>query len=147
MNCKKFLIAFLLVFIAYFVTNMLIHGVILEKTYMKPELQNAFRPESEMNKLFWVRIITMLVFSFFFTFIFVKGYEQKGVMEGVRYGIYITLFYFFVTSFDQFIIYPITYCVVWYWIAAGFAQAVIMGIIAALVYKPKPPPEPAPAAY
>jgi ABC-type multidrug transport system permease subunit len=138
MNWKKLWIAFLLVFVAYFATNMLIHTVILGDTYLRPDIQNSMRPEAEMGKYFWVRIVTMLVFSFFFTYIFAKGYERKGIMEGVRYGLIITLFYFFVTCFDQFIIYPIPYFVVWYWIIAGLIQAVIMGIIAALVYKPKP---------
>jgi len=137
MNWKKLWIAFLLVFVAYFATNMFIHTVILGDTYLKPDIQNSMRPEAEMGKYFWVRIVTMLVFSFFFTYIFAKGYERKGLMEGVRYGLIITLFYFFVTCFDQFITYPIPYFVVWYWIIAGLVQAILMGIIAALVYKPK----------
>ncbi len=138
MNWKKLWIAFFLVFVAYLATNMLIHTVILGDTYLKPDIQNSMRPEAEMGKSFWVRIVTMLVFSFFFTYIFAKGYERKGIMEGVRYGLIITLFYFFVTCFDQFVTYPIPYFVVWYWIIAGLVQAVLMGIIAALVYKPKP---------
>jgi ABC-type multidrug transport system permease subunit len=137
MNWKKLWIAFLLVFVAYLATNMLIHTVILGDTYLKPDIQNSMRSEAEMGKYFWVRIVTMLVFSFFFTYIFAKGYERKGLMEGIRYGLIITLFYFFVTCFDQFVTYPIPYFIVWYWIIAGLVQAVIMGIIAALVYKPK----------
>jgi ABC-type multidrug transport system permease subunit len=137
MNWKRLLIAFLLVFVGYLATNILIHTVILGNTYLKPEVLDSMRPEADMGKYFWVRIVTMLVFSFFFTYIFAKGYERKGLMEGVRYGLIITLFYFFVTCFDQFVTYPIPYFVVWYWIIAGLVQSVLMGIIAALVYKPK----------
>ncbi|MDH4195918.1 MAG: hypothetical protein OEW05_00765 [Candidatus Aminicenantes bacterium] len=140
MNWKKFWVAVFLVFVAYLATNMLIHTVILGGEYMKPDIQQALRPEAEMNAYFWVRIVTMAVFAFFFTFIFAKGYERKGVMEGIRFGIYVTVFYFLVTSFEQFIIFPLPYRVVWYWIAAGLVQSVIMGIIAALVYKPKATP-------
>jgi ABC-type multidrug transport system permease subunit len=137
MNWKKLWLAFLLVFIAYFVTNMIIHVVILGDIYMRPEIQQAMRPDAEINKLFWVRIVTTLVFAFFFTYIFAKGYERKGLMEGARYGFIITLFYFFVTGFEQFVIYPLPYYVIWYWIIAGLIQAVIMGVVAALIYKPK----------
>ena len=137
MNWKRFWPAFLLVFVAYFATNMLIHVVILGDTYMQPDIQKGMRAEAEMSRFFWVRIVTTLVFAFFFTFIFAKGYERKGIIEGIRFGIYVTFFYFFVTCFDQFIVYPIPYFVVWYWIAAGFVQSVLMGIIAAVVYKPK----------
>lgn len=137
MNWKRLWIAFLLVFVAYFATTWFIHSVILGGTYMKPDIQTLFRPEAEMSSFFWVRIVTMLVFSFFFTFIFAKGCEQKGLMEGVRYGLVIAIFYFFVTNFEQFIIYSVPYFLVWYWIVAGLVQAVILGVIAALAYKPK----------
>jgi len=135
MNWKKFWPAAILVYLAYGVTNYLIHTVILGSYYMKPEVMKAWRPE--MNAYSWVRFVTMAVFAFFFTFIFAKGHERKGVLEGIRFGLYIGLFTFFVTSFDQFIIYPIPYAVVWYWIIAGLIQSVLMGMIAALVYKPK----------
>jgi len=137
MNWKKFWPAAILVYLAYAATTYVIHTVILSSYYMKPEVMKAWRPEAEMNAYSWVRFVTMAVFAFFFTFIFAKGHERKGVVEGIRYGIYIGLFTFFVTSFDQFIIYPIPYAVVWYWIIAGLIQSVLMGIIAALVYKPK----------
>ncbi len=137
MNWKKLWLAALLVYLAFMATNFLIHSLILGDYYMKPDVQSAMRPEEEMNRFSWVRFVTMAVFAFFFSFIFAKGYERKGVMEGVRYGIYIALFTFFVTSFEQFIIYPIPYAVVWYWIIAGLIQSVLMGVIAALVYRPK----------
>ncbi len=137
MNWKKFWLAALLVFVAYLAMSMLINNVILAGEYAKPDIQQAMRPEAEMKAYFWVRIVIMAVFAFFFTFIFAKGYEHKGIMEGVRFGIYITFFYFLVGTFEMFIIFPFPYRVVWYWIAAGLVQSVIMGIIAALVYKPK----------
>jgi len=137
MNWIKFWLAALLVYLAYLAMTFIIHNLILGGYYMKSDVQSALRPEEEINKFFWLRFVTMAVFAFFFTFIFTKGYERKGVMEGVRFGIYIAIFTFFVTSFEQFIIYPIPYAVVGYWIIAGLVQSVIMGIIAALVYKPK----------
>jgi hypothetical protein len=137
MNWKKFWLAALLVYLAYVATNFIIHGLILGGYYMKPDVQSAWRPDAEMNKLAWVRFAAWAVFAFFFTFIFAKGYERKGVMEGVRFGVYIAFFVFFTTSFQQFTIYPIPYAVVWYWIIAGLVQSVLMGIVAALVYKPK----------
>jgi hypothetical protein len=137
MNWKKFWVAALLVYVVFAVTTFIIHSLILGGYYTKPDVVNSWRPEEEMNKYGWVRFVTMAVFAFFFTFIFAKGYERKGIMEGVRYGIYIALFVLFVTSFDEFIVFPIPYAVVWYWIIAGLVQSVLMGIIAALVYKPK----------
>lgn len=137
MNWKKLWLAALLVYLAFIATNFIFHGLLLGNYYMKPEVQKALRVEEEMHRFFWVRFLTMAVFAFFFTFIFAKGYEGKGVLEGVRYGIYIALFTFFVSSFEQFIIYPIPYMTVWYWIIVGLIQSVLLGIIAALIYRPK----------
>ena len=137
MNWKKFWLAALAVYLVYAATTFFIHTVILGDYYMKPEVLSVIRPEAELNALAWVRFLTMAVFAFFFTFIFAKGHERKGLMEGVRFGVYIGLFMFFVSSFEQFLIYPIPYAVVWYWIIAGLVQCILMGITAALVYKPK----------
>jgi hypothetical protein len=56
-------------------------------------------------------------------------------MEGVRYAIYITLFFSFVSAFSQFIQYGIPYSLVWYWILIGLVQNVIYGLIAAAAYR------------
>ncbi len=137
MNWKRFWPAALLVYLTFGATTFIIHSLILGGYYMRPDVLNAWRPEAQMSAYAWVRFVTMAVFAFFFTFIFAKGHERKGILEGIRFGIYIGLFTFFVTSFEQFIIYPIPYAVVWYWIIAGLIQSVLMGIVAALVYKPK----------
>lgn len=137
MNWKRFWLTFLLVYVVYVAAMYVIHGLILGNYYMRPDIQSAFRPEAEMSTYGWIRFLAMAVFAFFFTFIFVKGREGKGIMEGVRFGVYIALFTFFVQSFEQFIVYPIEYALVWYWIIAGLVQSVLMGIVAAAVYKPK----------
>ncbi len=137
MNRKKFWLTALLVYLVYMGTTFLIHGLVLGSYYMRPDVRDAWRPEAEMGAYAWIRFLTMAVFAFFFTFVFAKGYEKKGIMEGVRFGVYIALFTFFVGSFEQFIVYPIPYAVVWYWIVAGLVQSVLMGIVAALVYKPE----------
>jgi hypothetical protein len=137
MNWKKFWMSAVLVYLVYVATMFLIHSVMLGGYYMRPDVAKAWRPEAQMNAYGWLRFVTMAVFAFFFTFIFVKGREGKGVMEGIRFGVYIAFFTFFVGSFEQFIVYPIPYALVWYWVAAGLVQSILMGIVAALVYKPK----------
>jgi hypothetical protein len=41
-----------------------------------------WRSETEMK--FGVILVAQLFFAFFFTFIFSKGYEEKGLVEGLR---------------------------------------------------------------
>ncbi len=98
MNWKKLLIAALVVFILLQVTDFIIHGPILGGVYEPLCDGKTFRTEEDMNSYMWVMILMGLIFSFLFTFIFAKGYEGKGVMEGVRYGIIIGFFFVFVNS-------------------------------------------------
>jgi hypothetical protein len=59
-------------------------------------------------------------------------------MEGVKYGIYIGLFYSLVSAYGNYSVYPIPYSLAFQWFIFGLLQSVIFGIAAALVYKPKP---------
>jgi hypothetical protein len=137
MNWSRLIWAAVVVFIALIVTDLIFQVGILGCTYDELGGQGIFRSESAIACYFWVKLITNAVFSFFFVFIFVKGYEGKGIIEGIRYGIYIWLFYYFVVSFNQFVLYGIPYFLTWYWIVIGLIQCIIFGILTAVIYKPK----------
>ena len=133
MNWKKFWLAALVVYIVLAITELIIHALILKGLYVLP----AFRAEAEMGGFLWVFWVIGIVFSFFFTFIFAKGYEGRGCLEGIRYGFYIGLLFCFTAAFMQFVMYDIPYSLVWYWIILGIIQMILCGIAAALIYKPK----------
>ncbi|MEJ2193986.1 MAG: hypothetical protein P8X73_03895 [Ignavibacteriaceae bacterium] len=137
MNVKKFWIAVIVVFILSEVTGFLIHGVMLSSTYESEGIKEIFRSMEEMNSKMWIMWITDLVWSFFFTFIFVKGYENKGLLEGLKYGIYIGLFIPFVFAYQSYVIYPVPYPLTFQWFLYGVIQCVIYGLVAAAIYKPK----------
>jgi magnesium-transporting ATPase (P-type) len=106
-------------------------------TFQDPDVSKAFRPEGEMMSKMWIVYLMDLVWSFFFTFFFVKGYENRGIMEGIRFGIYIGLFFSMVVSYQSYVFYPLPYKVVLQMFLWGFVQSILCGIVAALVYKPK----------
>lgn len=137
MFTKKFWLTFILVFIVLEITNYLFYMGLMGPIFQDPEVQKAFRSMEEIQSKMWVSYLMDLVWSFFFTFIFVKGYENKGIMEGVRFGIYIGLFYNMVVSYQNYVFYPIPYKVVLPSFLLGMVQVIILGIIAALIYKPK----------
>jgi len=138
MNIKKFRIAFIVIFIVYEVTNFVIHAAILGSTYMSEGVKEVFRPQEALEATQWIRIVTEVVWTFFFTFIFVKGYENKGIVEGIKYGIYIGLFYSFVWAYQSYWMYPFPYSLMFQWFIFGLIQCVLLGVVAALIYKPKP---------
>jgi hypothetical protein len=49
MNQKKFWIAFIVIFIVYEITNLVIHGLILGSTYMSEEVAPLFRPQEVLE--------------------------------------------------------------------------------------------------
>lgn len=135
MNTKKMIIAVIAVFIILEVTSFLVHSIILSKTY--EGLANVFRPMEEMNSRMWRMWIADLVWSFFFVFIFIKGYQNKGILEGIRYGIYIAMFMNFVAAVAQNVVYPVPYTLALQWFIYGFIQSILLGVVTALIYKPK----------
>ncbi len=137
MNTKKLVTAFVVVFILLEVTNYLVNVVILSSTYSNPEISKIFRPMAEMDAKMWMMWIADLVYSFFFVFIFVKGYENKGIMEGVRYGIYIGIFIQFMAAVAQHVVYPLPASLAVQWFIYGLIESVIFGVAAAMIYKPK----------
>jgi len=81
--------------------------------------------------------ITAFVFSFLFIYIFTKGYEGKGVAEGIRYGLIIGLLMLVVGMFNQYAVYPIPLNLTIQWFIYGLIQFIIVGIVAALIYRPE----------
>ena len=137
MFTKKFFLTVILVFVTLEVTNYIIYQLIMAPTFQDHELTKAFRPEGEMAGKMWIAFLMDLVWSFFFVFFFSKGYENRGIMEGVRFGIYIGLFYSMVVSYQSYVFYPLPYSFVLSMFLWGVLQCIICGIVAALVFKPK----------
>lgn len=137
MFTKKFWLTFILIFVVLEATNFFFYMYLLDPLWKDPEVSKAFRPEEEMYSKMWLSYILDLIWSFFFTFFFAKGYENKGLWEGVRFGVYIGLFYHLVVSYGNYIIFPLPYKATVYPFLCGFAQALILGIVAALAYKPR----------
>lgn len=141
MNTKKFIIAFAVVFVILEVTNYIIYMGILGSAFLNDMYKNVFRTEEDMNSKMWIMFLMDLIWSCFFVFFFVKGYENKGWMEGLRFGVYIGIFYMFVASFQFYAMFPLEFGLVIQMFIYSFIQAVILGIAASLIYKPKAIPQ------
>jgi hypothetical protein len=138
MNTKRLLLAALVVYILLEVLNYLINGVILASTYQMEGVKEAFRPEAEMNGMMWIMYVVDIIWAFFFTFFFAKGYEGKGIMEGIRFGLYIGLFWGLVSAYSNYVVIPIPYFLALQWFLSTLIVSIILGVAAALVYKPAP---------
>ena len=135
---KKLLIGFVAVFITLEVLDAVIHGVILMSTYMA--MQNVWR--TDMMAKMWVLHVVKLLTAFFFTVIFSKGYENKGIMEGVRYGFYMGAIIAAGFALGSYASFPIPHMLAIHWFLFTLAEYIIAGVVVALIYGRKEAPAP-----
>jgi ABC-type multidrug transport system permease subunit len=100
------------------------------------EIQDVTRSDAEMMRVMPIGYIFTLLWAFLFCYIFIRGREGKGLIEGVRFGILMALFYSLITSIWQWTVYPIPFKLVIYWFLIGLVQMVILGILVSVIYKP-----------
>ena len=132
---KKVLIGFVVVLIAMIVMSFIVDGIILGSTYAS--LSSVWRPD--MQSKMWIFYIVMIVSSFFFSFIFSKGYEGKGILEGVRYGLYIGIWTSVSMAYGTYAMIAIPYSLALQWFLYGVIENVIYGILLSLVFGKKQP--------
>lgn len=134
MNMKKIIITSLVIWAALFVMDLIIHTVLLSGAYA--ETSHLWRPEAEMWGKMWIMYLGSLALSFFFVFIFAKGYENKGIGEGLRFGVYAFLLVMLPTLLGQYASQPIPFSLISSWLLTGFIEFLVIGVLAAVLYKP-----------
>lgn len=127
---KKVLTGFVVVFVLSEIMMYLIHGVILASTY--EATKDIWRPD--MESLMWIYHVLALVGSFFFTFVFSKGYEGKGVAEGVRYGVYIGIWMGMGMAYGTYSMINIPYSLALQWFFFSIVECIVYGIALAMVF-------------
>ncbi|MBI1803763.1 MAG: hypothetical protein HY033_03005 [Ignavibacteriae bacterium] len=129
---KKLWIGFIAVYVVMCVTNMIIHMGLLNTLYHTEAVARIMRPESDGTV--WIYFVTSAIISFFFTLIFAKGREGKGIAEGVRYGLYVGLLMATPMAYNSYASYPIPYSLALQWFIYGMIQYIILGVVVAMVY-------------
>ncbi len=111
---KKLWLGFVAVFVLTFLLDFAVNTLLMTKEYM--ETAQLWRPQAEMKT--GVILVVELFFAFFFTFIFSKGYEGKGFMEGVRYGLYVSLMMNVTGAYMTYATMPVPYMLALKWLCS-----------------------------
>ena len=131
MNTGRFITACVVIWIISYILSFILNGIIIN-------WEDIPGMKTEMGIDSWIMgIIGSLTFAIMFCFLFVKGYEGKGISEGIRYGIYIGLLMYLPLLFTHYAYYDYPAGLVWSCAIGNFVITVIVGIVAALIYKPK----------
>jgi hypothetical protein len=139
---KKFWTGFVVVFVAMEIMMFLVHGVLLKSAY--EATQGVWRPD--MMSLMWIYHVLAVIGAFFFTFVYSKGYEGKGVAEGARYGLYIGIWMSSGMAYGSYAMINIPYSLALQWFIYGVIQYIIYGVVLAMVYGKQAATTPVPKA-
>ena len=134
---KKVLMGAGAVFVAMVILGYLIHEVLLGSTYRDASMMHLWRPPEEM--MMGVIFVSNLIVSYFLSLVFSKGYEGKGLGEGVRFGFFMGMIMATPMAYATYATMPITYSLALQWFIYGIIEYVIYGVILAAVYGTKAP--------
>jgi hypothetical protein len=122
-------------FVAVFVTTQIIEGLLdfylLDPIYSS--YSHIWRPITEMK--LWMLPVAGMFFSYFFVFMFSKGYEGRGVNEGIRYGMCVALMIALPKAYGTYALMQIPYSLALQWFIFGSLEYVIAGAILSGVFR------------
>jgi len=131
---KKFLIAWAVLFVAWFLGSFVVHGVLLRADYM--QLTGLFRADMDRQKYFPVMILAHLLLSGAFVWIYARGVQSRPwVGQGLRFGIAVALLTSVPTYLIYFAVQPMPSGVVIKQIVFDGILLLILGLIVAWLYR------------
>lgn len=131
MNVPRFIMAVIGVFFAIGVVQIIFQGFIISAQV--DAVHTAFNLRAEPHWSGWLGQITMTIL---FCYIFLQGYEGKGVGEGVRFGLLMGLFSTG-SSIELYGLVDAPLSAAYVVMAVDLLAWVVAGAALALIYKPK----------
>lgn len=135
MNVQRYLIGSIAVFVFFLVVEFIFHGVILTGCYEGHI--DCIRQGYISSAYIIPLLVGYLILAFGFCLIFTKGYENKGIAEGIRYGLYVAIAFIVSGILIAYAICPLSLWLAVIWIVGYLIIMILAGIIMAAIYKPR----------
>jgi len=132
MNIKRFILASLAAYIFIFLFDWGFHGILLDSIYKDTSYFWRTKEETQLY-MHWM-LFAQLLLAFIFTWIFTKGYENKGIPEGFRYGFMVSLL-FVPSILINYTVIPYPPNLILLWVIGTFVELSLAGGIIAGIYK------------
>ena len=136
MNTKSYAITSLVVFLYLFLINFLFHGLIMNSAY-EPLLGSLLRAEGESGAFFVWMSVGYVVLGFLLCYVFVRGYEGRGIGEGVRFGLIVGALLSIPTRLIHYAVQPWPANIIISWIIGDLVIYIIAGVLMAMIYRPE----------
>jgi hypothetical protein len=131
---KRFFIAWVVIFIAWFIGSGVVHGGLLGADYKA--MGAIFRTEADSQQYFPLMIFAHVLLSGAFVWIYARGLEAKPWLgQGIRFGIVIALLTIVPTYIIYFVVQPMPVALVCKQVAFDGTLIVMLAIITAFLYR------------
>lgn len=139
MNTNRYILASLAVALFIFLYGWVVHGILLADFWAEQLVEGSMRPQGE--EVMWAIVVSCLLQGLALGFIFVKGYQSKGIAEGVRFGLLIAWFIVAI-YFLQYALSPMTMTAMVTGMITDGVMYLLCGVILAALYKETPVGQP-----
>jgi len=131
---RKFIIAWIVILVAWFLGSFLVHGVLLGADYKA--LGALFRTDADAQQYFPLMILAHVFLAGAFTWIYARGVEAKPWLgQGVRFGVAVAFLTTVPTYLIYYVVQPMPAAVVAKQIVFDSLLMVILGVIAGWLYR------------
>lgn len=131
---KKFFIAWIVIFVAWFAGSFVVHGLLLQDDYSK--LTGLFRTEAESQQFFPLMILAHIMLAGALVWIYSRGVEAKPwLAQGIRFGVAVALLTIVPTYLIYYVVQPMPGAVVAKQIIFDGILILILASIVAFLYR------------
>lgn len=135
---KKLIIAWIVIFVAWFLGSFVVHGVLLNPDYTRLA-GTLFRTPADSQHYFPLMILAHVMLSGAFVWIYARGVESKPwLAQGLRFGVAVALLTTVPTYIIYFAVQPMPGGVVIKQIVFDGILTLVLGAIVAWLYRGTP---------
>ena len=133
---KKFLIAWVVTFVAWMFGSFVVHGALLSADYAK--LASMFRPEADAQQYFPYMLLAHVLLAGALVKIYARGVESKPwLAQGLRFGVLIALLTIVPTYLIYYAVQPMPGALVVKQIVFDGVLLLVLGVLVAFLYRGK----------
>jgi len=130
---KKFLIAWLVMFVLYFAFGFVVHGVLLHDDYIATGIM---RPEEQQQGMMGLMILAHVMLAGAFTWIYARGVENKPWLgQGLRFGLAVAFLAVIPLYLIYYVVQPLPSSLVCKQIVFDTVCTLILGAVVAFLYR------------
>ncbi|HEX9852450.1 MAG TPA: hypothetical protein VGA68_05525 [Woeseiaceae bacterium] len=129
---KRFLLAWLVIFVAWMAGSFVVHGVLLHAEYS--QLPNLFRPQADAENYMHFMLLAHVLLAGAFLWVYRRGREDKPWLgQGLRFGLVIALMTAVPTYMIYYVVQPLPGMMVVKQIVFETGLLLVLGMVTAFV--------------